>query len=147
MIWLAISADEYQLPVAVAGSARDLARGLGLKTTALYRRIREQIVDRRGNYVIQTLDIGPVDPAEEEIMTVPEDTPKMTPYVAENIRRKLAEHDVSVQMLAEWCDLKPSSIYHIVRPGSIVKTGLHLPAIARVLRTTVEWLREPHEQV
>ena len=38
-VWMKVTEDEYEFPVAIADSARELARILGIKTNSIYSRI------------------------------------------------------------------------------------------------------------
>lgn len=41
MLWLAVTADKYELPIAVAGTAAELAKMLGVKTHTIIRKVYE----------------------------------------------------------------------------------------------------------
>ena len=69
----------------------------------------------------------------------------ITPYVAQNIRTLLAREDMTFKMLAEFCDIPNSTLGNIVQTPPKCKSTTCLRTIADVMRVTVEWLQEEHD--
>ena len=69
----------------------------------------------------------------------------ITPYVSYNIRTLVRREDLTLKMLAEFCGIPNSTLGNIVQTPPKCKSTAWLPTIAEVLRTTVEWLQEEHD--
>lgn len=60
-VWMAVTVDEYELPIAIADTAKGLAKALGVSTFAVYQTQR-----REGNgqqlkkYAVRVVDCGEV---------------------------------------------------------------------------------------
>ena len=70
----------------------------------------------------------------------------ITPYVAQNIRALVHREDLTLKMLAEFCGIPSSTLGNIMQVPPKCKTTAYLPRIAEVLRVTVEWLQEEHDE-
>lgn len=55
MIWLAVTADKYELPVATAGSARELARIMRTTETNIHNKRKRKISGKRCGYRVVTV--------------------------------------------------------------------------------------------
>ena len=55
-IWMAVSADQYELPLAIGDTAEELARALGVTRFAVYQtRRREDIGQRLNKYAVRVV--------------------------------------------------------------------------------------------
>ena len=70
----------------------------------------------------------------------------ITPCVSQNIRALVHREDLTLKMLAEFCGIPSSTLGNIVQVPPKCKSTAWLPTIADVLRVTVEWLQEDHDE-